>query len=228
LIGLSKNRLDSHHIIMLQEIRDELGDIEKFCHANNDAALKLRSLLKEIFQYSVDHSSKCYGPLNSLVVDNVDEEIIWEELQTRNNPLIRFIKKCTKKWLQDEKLKFIEYVDENNDDYDIQHDNENESSIIQDDFEEEGDDDEHDYEDDDEDDMEIIDEDELENGESNSLDMRGDDNERISKEGLDSDDELAMEAWLDACEEFEDHHREKLAKREIRAKADTVDQNVRF
>lgn len=46
--------------------------------------------MKLYFEYSVLQLPFACGPLKSLLVDKVDSETIWEQIQTRNRPLKRF------------------------------------------------------------------------------------------------------------------------------------------
>lgn len=47
-------------------------------------------------------SSRSFGPLTELLTEDVDSETIWEEIQTRNRPVIRYCKKEIAKSLKNE------------------------------------------------------------------------------------------------------------------------------
>ena len=49
--------------------------------------------MKDLFDVASSSSSKTFGPFQELLVENQDLETIWEELQTRNRPLMRYLKK---------------------------------------------------------------------------------------------------------------------------------------
>lgn len=55
------------------------------------------SLLKSLYDHSSTCSSRRIGPLATLHVDQLDLESIWEEIQTRNRPMRRFLEHKIKK-----------------------------------------------------------------------------------------------------------------------------------
>ena len=74
-------------------VNDQLNRIDELCVPSIAKANELRTVLKQVYDSFTGASSKSYGPINELVVDNLDGESIWEEIQTRNRPLLRHVKK---------------------------------------------------------------------------------------------------------------------------------------
>jgi len=60
-----------------------------FCVASTDRSEQFRSTLKSLFDLSATVAKKTFGPLKTLVIENLDEEAIWEELQSRNKPFAK-------------------------------------------------------------------------------------------------------------------------------------------
>ena len=69
--------------------------IEQICNPSNDEKKLVKLLsnkMKSIFDKSVSISkSKRFGMFDSLIVDGLDADSIWEELQSRNQPLTDYI-----------------------------------------------------------------------------------------------------------------------------------------
>jgi hypothetical protein len=59
-----------------------------------DSSLYLE-VLQTLFNRSVNISEKRFGHITKLLVDNLDPETIWEELQCRNRPHNRYLRKIT-------------------------------------------------------------------------------------------------------------------------------------
>lgn len=74
----------------LQEIVDNLCN-EADPYSENKLTEKLGSYLKVIYQNSVDKSSARFGELDSLIVDGLDPDSVWEELRSHNQPLLDFV-----------------------------------------------------------------------------------------------------------------------------------------
>ena len=68
--------------------------------AGSDArAAELAALAKRLFdggQQAAD-GGKMLGPLDELVIDHLDEEQLWQQLELRNRPLLRFVDKQVRK-----------------------------------------------------------------------------------------------------------------------------------
>lgn len=71
----------------------EIGSIDKYCTSSKETATNLSVILKALYDRAVADSKKRVGPLLNLTTDGLDDETIWEQLQTRNKPLTRFATK---------------------------------------------------------------------------------------------------------------------------------------
>lgn len=213
----------------------ELKAPEEYCVSNTEKAQRLKEIVKTLFELASTYSARGTGPLKSVLIDGIDEETLWEQLQTRNNPLLKYIRK----YLKTSSKKTLEFIplenDEDEEGDETSEDISNESYGEDMNVDENEDGEEEEEEDDNDDSKHDSDEDEDED-EEDSASYDSDDvteEERIPKErtvksntddGWNTDEELGMEAWLDATEELDNQHREKLENREKRAKANTLDQ----
>lgn len=91
---------------MVARLREELKGVDSLCAPSPQRVIGLSQLLKDLYDHSSDAApGKRFGPLSSLTVDGMDLESLWEQLQTRNRPLLRFIKKKTSSLFQALKAK---------------------------------------------------------------------------------------------------------------------------
>lgn len=81
----------------LDQVLIEIGSIDKYCTASQESSSTLSLILKELYDRAVIDSRKRVGPLLTLSVNGLDDETIWEQLQTRNKPLVRFSTKIVKR-----------------------------------------------------------------------------------------------------------------------------------
>lgn len=79
------------------QLLSNVSHVDEICIPSKHVADKYRQLLKELYDRSWATSRKRIGPLTTLAIDGVDDESIWEELQTRNNPLLKFVTKAVKR-----------------------------------------------------------------------------------------------------------------------------------
>jgi len=227
---------------MLKRVEKELGLVDELVVPSLDKANHLRDLLKEVFEVSVSASAKTFGDLSLFHVDGLDSETIWQQLQMRNRPVLRFVKRKTASLVtstrrakgalqkgrnaKDRTLIVARAQEENADDN------------------EECDDDDDDDDDDDHDDDDVG----MEEEDSEEGDFEGEDDFEMMGEGLDRDgeeedseegeeEEFAglddreqseyavdedpvgsyidkMSDWLDETEEREEKHQKKLARLE--------------
>ena len=80
----------------LQQLKAEIAKEEDFCIPDVKKSEKLKPLLKSLYDESTAATEKTFGPLATLIVAGIDEESIWEELQTRSKPLAKFIERKTR------------------------------------------------------------------------------------------------------------------------------------
>lgn len=218
----------------------ELKAPEDYCVANVDKAERLKELIKAVYELASSFSARGSGPLKSVLIQGVDEETLWEQLQTRNNPLLKYLRKYMKS-ASSRNLEFIpmeedatsedvsdEEMDEDDEDEDVDADDHDEVDDDEDDDNDSGDEDDEQEEDEssgDEDESESYDSDDVTNEEEDDG-AAEEPRKKIgsSGDGWDTDEELGMEAWLDATEELDEKHRQKQENREKRVKANTMDQ----
>ena len=81
---------------ILLRVRDELRNIDALCAPSTRKTEDITQLLKGLYDLSPEPSSGVpFGPLRTLTTVGMDLESLWEQLQTRNKPLVRFIKRKT-------------------------------------------------------------------------------------------------------------------------------------
>lgn len=231
--------LDKHAETVSNELLNVLESVDvltsnpgAFCSASTENTTSLSLLMKSLFKVSADSTKKTFGPFQELLVEGFDSETIWEELQTRNRPLTRFVKKKIgnisdalrkgkkegqKRVKEMKKKSSAIVVEDKNDagDVDLDDDEDIEDTGDKSDLEEhenldvseEADDDNsNDDEDDDDDDnngdMELVIDNDDEDG-FEEYEGGGD----AEYDGIDD-----MQAWLDQQEEIEEKHQKKLER----------------
>jgi len=80
---------------LLLSVLSVLDRPEEFCVSSHERACILLERLRDLYNEFQSKAEKPFGPLEELLVDGMDLESIWEELQTWNRPLIRSLKKRT-------------------------------------------------------------------------------------------------------------------------------------
>ena len=217
---------------VLKSVDIQISNPGLFCSASSEKAATLSELMRSLFKTSADSSTKTFGPFQELLVDGFDGETIWEELQTRNRPLTRFVKKkivaISKSITTSRKAKAhalkdaVKEVNEfamgkdeigTEDEKDLisENEDEEESEELEKNDEEEEEEEEGGDFDEDED---------IEDGDNAiDLNMDSDDAEEDEEEyeggGDASYDNIDdMQAWLDKEEELEERHEKKLARLE--------------
>ena len=222
--------ISSDLLDVLKSVDLQISNPGSFCSASTENAATLSELMRSLFKTSADSSTITFGPFQELLVDGFDGETIWEELQTRNRPLTRFVKKrivaISKSVNVSKKLKakavnaatkkseeFAIEKDEivTDDEEDLDSDDANE------DVSEELDEEENEADEDDED-ASDRDEDAEDGGSDIDLNMDSDDvedEEEYDGGGDASYDNIDdMQAWLDKQEDLEEKHEKKLARLE--------------
>lgn len=179
----------------------------------------LTASLKLIYDKAVALSSAPYGPFDQLVVDGIDPDSIWEEIQSRNDPLTAAILKKLASLVdagdEDEVDDDGEYAEDNEEEEDIEGEGPNEEDDSNSDGEEYGaleegeeaneNNDEEDEDDDDDDDDDDI---EVEGG-----DDYEDEDAMDPARPLTEDEEGDMEEHLDQLEREEMRREERNARK---------------
>ena len=220
---------------VLQSLDEQISNPGAFCTTSTANAASLCLLMTKLFKVSAHSTNKTFGPFDELLVDGFDGETIWEELQTRNRPLTRFLQKKINvingrvqkvtnskqvaksarsgKWAGKQ---LVDSTEPNSEDDEIADDDAEGSStedrLSASDMQDSGDEDDHDGDDNDEK------EEEEENGsidEDVNLEILDDDDfdDEYSGGGeAEYDDIDNMQAWLDKQEEMEEKHEKKLER----------------
>ena len=209
---------------VLKNVDVQISNPGAFCSASTENALGLSQLMRSLFKSSTELSTKTFGPFQELLVEGFDGETIWEELQTRNRPLTRFVKskiagisesvtrtnkakgnaiKQSRKAMEKAMVKEEDTEDEE----DLESEQEGEE------------DEEKDEDDDDDEEEEEEDDDDMDDNEGIDLDIDDDDEEGDDEEyeggGDASYDNIDdMQAWLDKQEDLEEKHEKKLERLE--------------
>ena len=162
---------------VLDSVDLQISNPSVFCTNSLVKAQSLSLLMKDLFDVATNSSSKTFGPLQELLVENHDGETIWEELQTRNRPVTRFVKKSISSVLKSvqERQRAMEEEGDDEDEEDEKDD---------DDADDDGDDD-------DGDDEEKEEGDETDEDEEDEDDEVDEEEEDIEADGDDEDDAMA-------------------------------------
>jgi hypothetical protein len=172
---------------------------------STDLSLKLQDKLKYIYDSSVSSSKKSYGGFDSLIVDDLDPDSIWEEIKSRNEPLTNYIFEKLNGLL--EKQKSIPESSNNHNHHVHDKDESNNNNNNNNDDDNHDDDYEQELKDNDYDDN---DNDEEENQEGKySQEIVSEDQKPLTE-----DEEDEMEEYLDELEREESNYQEKLARKE--------------
>ena len=141
---------------VLDSVDAQISNPSVFCTNSSVKAQSLSLLMKDLFDVASNSSSKTFGPLQELLVENHDNETIWEELQTRNRPVTRFVKKSITsvlKSVQERQQALEEQGDDDDDDDDDDEEQEDDDEEIDED--QEDDEEDEDEMDEDEDDVDV-------------------------------------------------------------------------
>ena len=186
-------------IMLVDVLRDLDGQLEKsvaseLCVPSQVKYDLLKGLLKRLFEVTVKASEKRIGPLSELAVDSLDSETIWEQVQTRNRPLLRYFRNSLNKL--DEGLQSLpsEENDESEEELESMEDGED------------------DYEDSDAAESDVVSDTEDEEGE---LIDEGVAEGRHHRRGLDPEEEVDyLETFMEEVEDMENKYVDKLMRRE--------------
>ncbi|XP_043934482.1 U3 small nucleolar ribonucleoprotein protein MPP10 [Protopterus annectens] len=82
---------------------------ELFLSVQNGLATSLTSLTKTLYDlHKEQHPSDIVGsPLKELVIENFDEEQIWQELELQNDSVLRYFRKAVAKTVRDDDLQLL-------------------------------------------------------------------------------------------------------------------------
>ncbi|KAM3625174.1 uncharacterized protein V6R79_008031 [Siganus canaliculatus] len=109
----------------LSKINTNTAQLENFLSLQDGVAADFVSLTKTLYDLHKAEEPTGYkgSPLTQLVVENFDEEQIWQELELQNNAVLEHFKKAIGKALVDKSLTLLE--EENVDEEEVESDGEN-------------------------------------------------------------------------------------------------------
>ncbi|KAF5895631.1 U3 small nucleolar ribonucleoprotein MPP10-like, partial [Clarias magur] len=123
----------------LQLLNSGTAQPELFLNVQDDLATDFTSLTKTL--YDLHNAHKLNGwkgsPLTQLVVENFDEEQIWQELELQNTAVLRHFESAVSKAVTDETLTLLEEESEEEDDEQGMQDDDNEDDDDEEEEEEE-------------------------------------------------------------------------------------------
>jgi len=200
----------------LERVLELIKAIDELCIPSQHLADRYSQILKDVYDASVEilPKNRQLGPVAELILAGMDDGSIWEELQTKNRPLLRYINKVSTRLLRSAEKPVTGYHDNLTESNDNLHEVTDEDEPIEqadDDFDDGDINDIADYDDaDEEDDV----------GDDGIIDNDGDENgDDVNDAELDdATDELdEMEAWLDKEDNLEAKRNYKLEKMKGRA-----------
>lgn len=81
----------------LESLLKEILNVDELCAPCPSAAVKYQSLLKNLYDCVQNLCRRKVGTLASIIIEGFDDESIWEQLQTRNAPLLKFAQRAQRK-----------------------------------------------------------------------------------------------------------------------------------
>ncbi|XP_054025166.1 U3 small nucleolar ribonucleoprotein protein MPP10 [Dryobates pubescens] len=106
---------------------------ERFLSVQDDLAADFRTLTKALYDMNKALGSKKVrgGPLKELVIENFDDEQIWQQLELQNNTVLDFFKKSIARDAKDEDLCLLADQEEDSSDAGTSTDHELEDNIVE-------------------------------------------------------------------------------------------------
>ncbi|XP_074012709.1 U3 small nucleolar ribonucleoprotein protein MPP10 [Numenius arquata] len=106
---------------------------ERFLSVQDGLAADFRALTKTLYDLNKALGSDMVrgGPLKELVIENFDEEQIWQQLELRNNAVLDFFKKSIARDAEDEDLCLLSDQEEDGSDAETTSDKELEDSLME-------------------------------------------------------------------------------------------------
>ncbi|NXP50140.1 MPP10 protein, partial [Heliornis fulica] len=106
---------------------------ERFLSAQDGLAADFRALTKTLYDLNkvLGNNAVRGGPLKELVIENFDEEQIWQQLELQNNVVLDFFKKSIARDAEDEDLCLLSNWEEDGSDAETDNDEELEDNILE-------------------------------------------------------------------------------------------------
>ncbi|NXD38109.1 MPP10 protein, partial [Copsychus sechellarum] len=108
---------------------------ECFLSVQDGLAADFRAMTKTLYDLNKGSNIVRGGPLKELVIENFDEEQIWQQLELQNNAVLDFFKKSIAKDAEDEDLCLLSDQEEDGSDAETSSDKEFEDNIMEDETE---------------------------------------------------------------------------------------------
>ncbi|NWV64363.1 MPP10 protein, partial [Malurus elegans] len=104
---------------------------ECFLSVQDGLAADFRAMTKTLYDLNKGSNIVRGGPLKELVIENFDEEQIWQQLELQNNAVLDFFKKSIARDAEDEDLCLLSDQEENGSDAETSSDKELEDNIME-------------------------------------------------------------------------------------------------
>ncbi|KAM7039865.1 U3 small nucleolar ribonucleoprotein MPP10 [Acridotheres tristis] len=104
---------------------------ECFLSVQDGLAADFRAMTKTLYDLNKGSNIVRGGPLKELVIENFDEEQIWQQLELRNNAVLDFFKKSIAKDAEDEDLCLLSDREEDGSDAETSSDEEFEDNVME-------------------------------------------------------------------------------------------------
>ncbi|NWV78386.1 MPP10 protein, partial [Dasyornis broadbenti] len=104
---------------------------ERFLSVQDGLAADFRAMTKTLYDLNKGSNIVRGGPLKELVIENFDEEQIWQQLELRNNAVLDFFKKSIARDAEDEDLCLLSDQEEDSSDAETSSDKELDDNIME-------------------------------------------------------------------------------------------------
>uniref|UniRef100_A0A673ULE8 M-phase phosphoprotein 10 n=1 Tax=Suricata suricatta TaxID=37032 RepID=A0A673ULE8_SURSU len=93
----------------LKEVGKATGRPECFLSIQDELASKFTSLTKVLYDFNKTlENGRIHGsPLKKLVIDNFDDEQIWQQLELQNEPILQYFQDAVSKTIKDEDISLL-------------------------------------------------------------------------------------------------------------------------
>ncbi|XP_038517059.1 U3 small nucleolar ribonucleoprotein protein MPP10 [Canis lupus familiaris] len=98
----------------LKEVGKATGQPERFLTIQDELASNFTSLTKVLYDFNkILENGRMHGsPLQKLVIDNFDDEQIWQQLELQNEPILQYFQNAVSKTIKDEDISLLPEIEE--------------------------------------------------------------------------------------------------------------------
>ncbi|XP_025292984.1 U3 small nucleolar ribonucleoprotein protein MPP10 [Canis lupus baileyi] len=98
----------------LKEVGKATGQPECFLTIQDELASNFTSLTKVLYDFNkILENGRMHGsPLQKLVIDNFDDEQIWQQLELQNEPILQYFQNAVSKTIKDEDISLLPEIEE--------------------------------------------------------------------------------------------------------------------